>query len=195
MANVLADDLTPCPAGETIAEGIAVKRPGILTREVCRALVDEILLVDEEAIERAIALLMSVEKTVVEGAGAAGLAAILAFPEAFAGKNVATILTGGNIDLKVISSVAMRELVRSGRLLRFEVPISDQPGALSTLTGLLGREGANIHHVAHERLSLAFNPKRAVLDFVIEVQDRDHGAQVLRALGDAGFSCTERRVT
>jgi threonine dehydratase len=137
---------------------------------------------------------MSVEKTVVEGAGAAGLAAILAYPERFAGKKVATILSGGNIDLRVISSVAMRELVRSGRLLRFEVPISDQPGALSQLTGLLGRAGANIHHVVHERLSLTLNPKRTVVDCVVEVQDRAHGDRILGALAAEGFAPLARTI-
>ncbi|MDE8652167.1 threonine ammonia-lyase [Novosphingobium album (ex Liu et al. 2023)] len=136
MARALAGESDACPDGMTIAEGIAVKTAGVLTREVVRALVDDILLVGESDIEAAIALLLSVEKTVVEGAGAAGLAAVLAHRDRFVGKRVATVLSGGNIDLRVLASVAMRELVRSGRLLRFEVPISDAPGVLACLTGV-----------------------------------------------------------
>ncbi len=194
MARALAGDEDPCPDGLTIAEGIAVKQAGVLTREIVRQYVDDILLVEEDSIERAVALLLSVEKTVVEGAGAAGLAAILQYPDVFAGRTVVAPLTGGNIDLRVLSSVAMRELVRSGRLQRFEVPVSDQPGALSTLTGLLGEGGANIVDVAHDRLSLTFNPKRAVLDVVIELQDRAHGEQVLELLRCHGFAPVPRAV-
>jgi len=121
MVRALAGEEMPCPDGLTIAEGIAVKQAGHLTRTIVKDLVDDILLVSENAIERAIALMLSVEKTVVEGAGATGLAAILEHRSRFQGKKVATILTGGNIDLRILSSVAMRELVRNGQLLRFDV--------------------------------------------------------------------------
>lgn len=187
MQRALAGDEIPCGDGLTIAEGIAVKTAGALTRTIVAAQVDDILLVEEASIERAVALLLSVEKTVAEGAGAAGLAAILKYPERFAGKRVATILTGGNIDLRVLASVAMRELVRGGQLLRLDVPISDQPGTLAALATVIGEEGANIVDVGHDRLSLAFNPKGAVLDLVVEVRDRAHGESLVAALSVRGF--------
>nr|WP_047169349.1 threonine ammonia-lyase [Sphingomonas sp. Y57] len=194
MSRALRGEADPCPDGLTIAEGIAVKTAGDITRAVVRQLVDEIVLVEEQSIERAVALLLSVEKTVVEGAGAAGLAAILQHRERFAGRNVATILSGGNIDLSVISSVCMRELVRAGQLQRISVPISDQPGALSRLTAILGDEGANIFDVAHDRLSLSLNPKGAILDLVVQVQDSAHATAVLAALAGQGFAAEEKPV-
>ncbi len=192
MVRSLAGDPAEGPDAMTIAEGIAVKQAGLLTREIIRELVEEILIVREASIERAIALLLSVEKTVVEGAGAAGLAAILEHGDRFAGMRVATPLCGGNIDLRMLSSVAMRELVRTGQLIRLDVPISDQPGALSALATALADAGANIVDVAHDRLSLSLNPKGAVLDAVIEVQDRRHGDAVLAALAQRGFAVTTR---
>jgi threonine dehydratase len=194
MIRALHGDTAPCADGQTIAEGIAVKAAGLITREIIRAMVDDILLVEEADIERAIALLLSVEKTVVEGAGAVGLAAVLAHPERFAGKRVATILSGGNIDLRMLASVAMRELVRNEQLLRFEVPISDQPGSLSELAALIGNAGANIVDVAHDRLSLSLNPKGAVLDMAVEVQSGTHGRQLLDSLRQAGFRPVRKAV-
>lgn len=190
MANAMAGDDTMLPDGISIAEGIAVKRAGNLTRRIVSDYVDEILVVEETSIERAIALLQSVEKTVVEGAGAAGLAAILEHGHAFAGKRVAVPLTGGNIDARIFANVIMRELMRSGALLRIAVPISDQPGALAAIATLLAAEGANIVDVAHERMSLALNPKRAALDLVVELQDAEHGGRVLAALRDNGFEAS-----
>lgn len=187
MGRALDGEPAPVPGGLTIAEGIAVKSAGHLTRQIVRTYVDEVLLVDESAIEQAVALLLSVEKTVVEGAGAAGLAAILQHRDRFSGAKAATILTGGNIDLRVLASVAMRELVRQGQLLRFTVSISDQPGATARLTTILGDKGANIVDIAHERLSLALNPKGAVLTVVVEVQDRAHGDAILFQLRADGF--------
>jgi threonine dehydratase len=194
MERALAHREAPIADGLTIAEGIAVKTAGTLTREIVRALVDDILLVDEASIERAVALLLGVEKTVVEGAGAAGLAAILQHHGRFAGKRVATLLTGGNIDLRVLSSVAMRELVRSGQLLRFEAPISDQPGAMAKLATILGDEGANIVDIAHDRLSLSLNAKGAVLDVVVEVQNSAHGDSLLCVLGKKGFNALRKPI-
>ncbi|MES2495529.1 MAG: threonine ammonia-lyase [Pseudomonadota bacterium] len=191
MPRALQGDAEPCPDGLTIAEGIAVKSAGRITREIVRDLVDDILLVDEEAIERAIALLLSVEKTVVEGAGAAGLAAILQHSHRFTGQRVATILSGGNIDLSVIASLSMRELVRTGQLKRISVPISDQPGALSRLAAIIGDSGANIFDVAHDRLSLSLNPRGAIMDLVVQVQNAAHGADVLSALTTQGFAAQE----
>lgn len=138
MARALGGETGPCADGMTIAEGIAVKTAGTLTREIVRAHVNDILTVEESAIEAAVALLLSVEKTVVEGAGAAGLAALLAHPELFKNRRVAAILTGGNIDLRVLASVAMRELVRSGRLMRIAVAVPDAPLGLAQLAAAIG---------------------------------------------------------
>lgn len=190
MARALGGEAAPCADCMTIAEGIAVKTAGTMTCEVVRARVNDILLVEESAIEAAVALLLSVEKTVVEGAGAAGLAALLAHPELFAGKRVATILTGGNIDLRVLASVAIRELVRSGRMIRIAVAVPDAPGGLARLATAIGEEGANIVDVAHERMSLALNPKGTRLEVVLEVESAEHGEALLDALRARRFAVT-----
>lgn len=194
MKNAVEGREAPIADGMTIAEGIAVKSAGQVTRRIVAAHVDEILLVDESAIERAVALLLSVEKSVVEGAGAAGLAAILEYPHLFAGRTVGTILSGGNIDLRAIADVAMRELSRTGHLLRFEVAIADRPGVLAEIGTVLGDAGANIISVAHDRMSLAQNARGAVLDLVVEVQDRSHAEAVLEALRAERFNPAERAV-
>ncbi|ETI64965.1 threonine dehydratase [Sphingobium sp. C100] len=188
MQRALQGEEAIIPDGMTIAEGIAVKTAGKLTREIVRKHVDEILLVEETSIERAVALLLSVEKTVVEGAGAVGLAAMLEHPAAFAGRTVGTILSGGNIDLRAIADVAMRELSRSGHLLRFDLPIADRPGALAEIGTVLGEVGANIFSIGHDRMSLTQNQRGAVLNVVAEVQDRGHGEAVLDALRQRAFA-------
>lgn len=201
MKRALEGETAPVTDGLTIAEGIAVKTAGALTREIVRDYVDDILLVEEEAIERAVALLLSIEKTVVEGAGGVGLGALLQYPEMFAGRTVGTILSGGNIDLRAIADVAMRELARSGHLLRFDVPIADRPGALADIGGILGDVGANILSVSHDRMSLTQNQRGAVLTVVAEVQDYDHGEAVLEALRarlflpSAHFSSGQQRIS
>jgi len=155
--------------------------------------VDEIMVVKEASIKRAIALLQSVKKTVCEGVGAAGLAAVLQFRERFAGMRVEMPLTG-NIDARIFANVIMRDHIRSGSLMRIDVPISDQPGALATLATALAEEGANIVDASHERMSLALNPKRAALDLVVECRDAEHGEKVLAALRKNGFDVTARAV-
>jgi len=186
-------DLPPVEdAPLTIAEGIAVKKAGALTRQIVRAHVDDILLVEEASIEHAVALLQSVEKTVVEGAGAVGLAAILEHPEKFEGTRVVTPLTGGNIDSRMFASVILRNLVRSGRLIRIDVPITDRPGALAELATVLAAQGANIVDVAHDRLSLSLNPKGATLAIGVEVESREHGEAVAQSLREAGFDPSGR---
>jgi threonine dehydratase len=187
MQRAMAGDLPVESDGMTIAEGIAVKTAGLLTREIVRVHVDEILLVEEAWIERAVALLQSVEKTVAEGAGAAGLAAILEHRERFEGWRVATILTGGNIDARMFASVILRDLVRSGQLLRFEVPVTDQPGSLARIATLLGKQGANIVDIGHERISASCNPKGAVLGVTVELHGNEHGETVLRRLRELQF--------
>ena len=187
MSAALAGDETPCPDQLTIAEGIAVKTAGHLTRQIVRDHVSAIINVDESAIERAIALLLSVEKTVVEGAGAAGLAAILDQPERFRGKRVATILSGGNIDLSMLASVAMRELIRSDRLLEFQIEITDAPGALAQVAVLIGQLGANIISIEHDRLSIAHSAKATFVEVVVETESAEHGTRLLKALSEHGF--------
>ena len=192
MLLALAGEGDVTATGPTIAEGIAVKKAGTLTREIVRQHVRDILLVEESAIEQAVALLQSVEKTVVEGAGAAALAAILSHPDRFAGRKVGIPLTGGNIDARMFASVILRDLVRSGQLMRFDVPISDRPGALAEIAAALATEGANIVDVSHERLSLALNPKGAALDFVVELNDAAHGEAVIAALQAQGFDAVAK---
>ena len=187
MIQALAGNDLPCADALTIAEGIAVKTAGKLTREIVRGAVDDILLVEEASIEQAIALLLDIEKTVVEGAGAAGLAAILEHPEMFAGRRVVTPLCGGNIDLRILSSVALRALVRSGTLCRLKVSVGDRPGSLAKLTAIIGAQGANVIEVNHDRLSLALNAKATVLLMMIELADANSGEKLIGALADAGF--------
>jgi threonine dehydratase len=193
MRQLLGDDADVAKSEQagmspiTIAEGIAVKTPGRLTSCIVQELVDDIVLVSEEAVERAVALLLSIEKTVVEGAGAAALAAILEHPKLFQGKKIGIPLTGGNIDSRMLASVIMRDLIRSGQLVRLHVPISDQPGALAELATTIGQQGANIVEIAHDRLSLALNPKGAMLDVVLELQDLAHGDQLVGVLQKRGW--------
>jgi threonine dehydratase len=186
MPAALAGDEAICQ-GNTIAEGIAVKTAGVLTREVVRALVDEILLVDENQLERGIALLLNVEKTVAEGAGAASLAAILSQPERFRGRRVGVILSGGNIDPRLLASVIMRELVREQRIVTLRIPIADQPGALSRVTHVIGEQGGNILDVFHRRLSMNVPAKTATLELSFESRDAGHAETIVAAVRAAGF--------
>ncbi|ODP39034.1 threonine ammonia-lyase [Sphingomonas turrisvirgatae] len=194
MIRAVADLPALTEAPVTIAEGIAVKQAGLLTRRIVREKVDRLLEVDEASIERAVALLQSVEKTVVEGAGAAALAAVLEHRDVFEGRRVAIPLTGGNIDGRVFASVIMRELVREGQLVRLEVPIRDQPGALAKLTTIMGEQGANILEVAHDRLSLALNAKGASLSLIVQLQGMAHRDQLIDALHRDGFAAVVREI-
>jgi len=174
--------------GDTLAEGIAVKSPGRITTGIVRRLVDDILLVTEDQIERAVATLIGIEKTVVEGAGAAGLAAVLANPGAFAGCNVGLALTGGNIDTRLIASVLTRELAREGRLTQLSLDIVDRPGQLAAVATLLAEAGANIIEVSHQRTFSDLPAKATLLQLVIETRDRAHLDEVLAKLAAAGLS-------
>jgi threonine dehydratase len=185
MVRVLRGE-EPGGDGPTLAEGIAVKTPGLLTREVVRARVDDILLVEEPAIEAAVDLLATGQRLVAEGAGAAGVAALLSFPERFAGRRVATILCGGNIDPRVLSTVLMRGLVRGGRLVQLRIGLQDVPGALSRIAALLGDCGANIVEVSHRRLLQHVPVRAAELDAVVETRDAAHAAQVIERLRAGG---------
>jgi len=174
-------------AGQTIAEGIAVKEPGGLTRRIVDALVKDILLVREEEIERAIAALLEIEKTVVEGAGAAAYAAVAAHPEIFHGKTVGLVLSGGNIDMRLLSNVILRELSREGRILSLVVEIEDRPGLLAKIATTVGTAGGNILEVSHNRMMTDVPAKSADLGMVIEARDAAHAAEIRKSLEDAGF--------
>jgi len=172
--------------GATIAEGIAVPTPGTLTTEICRRLVDDVILVPESAIERAIYLLLAIEKTVVEGAGAAGLAAMLHTPERFRGRRVAVILAGGNVDPRLLASVIMRELSRDGRIFKIAVSIEDLPGQLSRVARAIGDARGSILEVQHSRLSLDISAKQTLLECLIEARDRHHADEICTAIEALG---------
>jgi threonine dehydratase len=179
----------PAPAGgPTIAEGIAVMAPGELTRTVVDALVDDLLVVPEQRIEEAVALGVEIEKTILEGAGAAGLAALLEHPAEFRGRTVAVVLSGGNIDARMLASVLMRALARSGRLVRLQIELPDRPGVLATVAEIVGGLRANIVDVEHRRDLPGVAVKSVRLDVSIETRDRAHADEVVKALEAAGFA-------
>jgi threonine dehydratase len=173
--------------GATIAEGIAVKQVGDVSYSVARPLVDEVLLIEEPFFERAIALYCNVEKTVTEGAGAASLAALLAFPERFRGKKCGLVITGGNIDTRLLASVLTRELVREQRLVSLRIIGDDRPGLLATVSAVIGQMGANIVEVAHNRLALDVPAKGAEFDVMIETRDAQHTQEIIDALRERGY--------
>jgi len=168
--------------GDTIAEGLAVRDVGELTLSMTRALANGVLLVEEEAIERAIVALVEIEKTVAEGAGAAGLAALLEHPGRFAGRRVGIPLCGGNIDSRLLAAVLMRGLVRDGRLVRLRVNLPDVAGSLARVTTLIGEAGGNIIEVQHQRVFDAASAKSAEVEFMIETRSRDHARVIQDAL-------------
>jgi threonine dehydratase len=173
--------------GDTLAEGIAVKAPGEITSEIVRRLVDDIVLVSEQEIEQALSLLIGIEKTVTEGAGAAGLAAILANQKRFQGRAVGLVLTGGNIDARLLAGVLTRQLAREGRLSQLRFDIVDRPGQLATVVGVLSQTGANIVEVSHQRIFTDLPAKAVLLEVVIETRDRSHLVSVLAALQAANI--------
>ncbi len=184
---------TAHPQGHTtIAEGIAVGTPGRLTQAIVREKVDDLLLVDEGDIEQAIVMLLEVEKTLVEGAGAAGLAALLKHPARFAGKKVGLVLCGGNIDPLVLASIIERGMVRAGRLARIRVSARDVPGSLARITATVADAGANIDEVHHQR-AFSLQPVQSVdIELVVQTRGREHLAEVLQALQNAGFEAAEQ---
>jgi threonine dehydratase len=173
--------------GQTIAEGVAVKQVGDLTYGVARPLIDDVLLLEEPHIEQAVALYCNVEKTIAEGAGAASLAALLAYPERFRGKKCGLILCGGNIDTRLLASVLTRELVRAQRLVSLRIVGDDRPGLLSTVANVIGTMGANIIEVNHNRLALDVPAKGAEFDITIETRDAQHTQDVMNALREKGY--------
>jgi threonine dehydratase len=174
----------------TVAEGIAVKTPGQHTLPLLRAHVDDLLLVGEQQVEQAIFQLLEIEKTVVEGAGAVTLAAVAAHPALFAGRNVVLILSGGNIDMMILSSVVQRGLVRSHRLVRLDVEIPDVPGALADLTRMLADLDSNIVEIAHQRMFATESVRSTRIELVLQLRGEEQGSQILAALGGRGYEAS-----
>src|ERR1700694_2877129 len=168
--------------GDTIAEGIAVKDVGDIAFSIIEKLVEEILVVEEETIERGVVALIEIEKTVAEGAGAAALAALLEHPQRFAGKRVALPISGGNIDSRVLASVLMRGLVRDARLVRLRVTMPDVSGSLAKVAALIAEAGGNIVEVQHQRIFGTSSVRSPEVEFLIETRDREHTAQLIQAL-------------
>ena len=177
----------------TIADGIAVKHPGALTLPVIQGLVDDMLLVGEDDIEQAIVLLIEIEKTVVEGAGAVGLAALLRHRERFAGRRVGIVLSGGNIEPLVLAEIIQRGMVRSARLARLRVDVRDVPGALAEVTSALGKLGANIDEVRHQRAFSTLSVERVQIEFVVQTRGTEHLERIIAEMSAQGFAIS--RVT
>jgi threonine dehydratase len=180
-------NLQPANGGQTIAEGIAVKSPGKLTRAIIADLVSELLLVQEDALERAVQMLAEQQKVIAEGAGAAGLAAMIAHPELFAGQRVGLVICGGNIDSRMLAQVLLRGMVREGRMVTLRIEISDAPGVLGRLAKLVGDSGGNIIEIHHQRMFNDLPPKRADIDAVIETRNPEHYRDIVAALEEDGF--------
>jgi threonine dehydratase len=179
--------LAPNNGGQTIAEGIAVKSPGKLTQAIITRLVSDLLLVNEDALERAVQMLAERQKIVAEGAGAAGLAAMIAHPGRFKGRKVGLVICGGNIDSRMLAQVLMRGLVREGRVVTLRIEISDTPGVLGKLAQLVGRSGGNIIEIHHQRMFHDLPVKRADVDAVIETRNPEHYREIIAALEGDGF--------
>jgi len=186
MWNAVHRTERPC-GGATLAEGIAVSTAGALTLPVVRELVHDIILVDEALIERAVNAFLTLQKTMAEGAGAAGLAAMLGGPKRFAGRKVGLILCGGNIDPRILASVMVRELERGDRIVSFRLTIPDRPGILGQIASQIGALGANILGVDHHRLFLDVPAKGAKLDITMETRDRAHAEEIFRVLAGEGY--------
>ena len=186
MSDAL-EQRAPRSGGLTLADGIAVKSPGVITKAIIERLVSEVLLVDEAAIEHAVAMLVELQKLAAEGAGAAGVAALLAHPGRFAGRRVGVVVCGGNIDSRMLAQVLMRGLVRDGRVVTLRIEISDSPGVLGTLARTIGESGGNIIEIHHQRLFYDLPVKRADVDAVVETRNSAHVGEIVQALANAGF--------
>ena len=180
---------TPMPCGgDTLAEGIAVKEPGEFTSRVVAERVDDILLVEEAELERAVSLLLQIEKTVVEGAGSAGLAAMLAHPDRFKGKKVGLVLCGGNIDPRLLANVLLRDLARSGRLARLRITLQDRPGALYKVMKEFNAHNVNIIEIYHQRIFTSLPAKGLITDIECEARDKEQIEALVAALKDGGYT-------
>ncbi|MET0364388.1 MAG: threonine ammonia-lyase [Rhizorhabdus sp.] len=181
--------ILPCD-GDTLAEGIAVRQPGTITADIVRALVDDIVLVAERDLETAVSMLLQIEKTVVEGAGAAGLAALLAHPNMFRGRNVGIILCGGNIDTRLLANVLLRDLARLGRLARLRVRLQDRPGALFHVARVFDEQQVNIVEVYHQRVFTTLPAKGLIAEIECETRGVEHLDRLLKALRAEGYDVT-----
>ena len=190
MYDKLKHQSLPC-GGDTLAEGIAVKEPGAFTSAVLETLVDDIVLVDEAALESAVALLLQIEKTVVEGAGAAGLAAVIANRAMFEGRKVGIVLTGGNIDTRLLANVLLRDLARSGRLGRLRIVLQDRPGALYSVVEEFNRHQVNILEVWHQRIFTSLPAKGLTAEIECEARNREQIDLLVRALRTRGYDVTQ----
>ena len=186
MYNAVKNEKMPC-AGQTMADGIAVKAAGALTTPIVRALVKDILLVGESEIENAIAALLEIEKTLVEGAAAAAYAAVVANRALFAGRKVGIVLSGGNIDMRLLSNVVVREMSRQGRIMSLVIEIVDSPGVLARVSTLIGEAGGNILEVSHDRMMTDSSAKLAQLGMTVEARDAEHAEEIKAAIQAAGF--------
>ncbi len=185
---------TKHPQGtSTIAEGIAVGTPGLIPQAIIAKLVDDLVLVDEGDIEQAMVMLLEIEKTLVEGAGAAGLAALLKYPARFQGKKVGLVLCGGNIDPLLLAAIIERGMVRAGRLARIRVSARDVPGSLAKITAMVADAGANIDEVHHQRAFTMLSAQNVDIELVIQTRGREHIAQVLAVLKSTGFEAEEQQ--
>jgi threonine dehydratase len=192
MAGVLGATRVSVAGGPSVAEGIAVKEPGQLTREIVRRYVDEMLVVPESAIEDAVTLLLEIEKTLTEGAGAAGVAAIKAGPEFFKGRTVGAVLCGGNIDLQLLVSVLHRSLARRGRLVRLTVTTLDAAGQLADITSIIAKHGGNIVEVWHDRVFASPFAKTTAIDIEFELQNPNARQLIENELTSKGMSVVKR---
>ncbi|MBX3563835.1 MAG: threonine ammonia-lyase [Sphingomonas sp.] len=186
MYNRVHHTEMPC-GGDTLAEGIAVKEPGGITARMVEALVDDIVLVSERRLEESVSLLLQIEKTVVEGAGAAGLAALLSEPQRFKGKTVGIVLCGGNIDPRLLAYVLLRDLARSGRMARLRIRLQDRPGALYKVAQIFEQLSVNILELSHQRIFTNLPAKGLSLDVECETRDREHLDRLMTALRRADY--------
>ncbi|MGC6485240.1 MAG: threonine ammonia-lyase [Candidatus Puniceispirillales bacterium] len=187
MTQMIADTASTA-GGETIAEGIAVKHPGDLTKPIVEALVDEIVLVDEDMIERAVSTLVEQQRVVAEGAGAAGIAALLQYPEMFKGHRCGIVICGGNIDPRLLAGVLNRSMAKDGRIARLRIGISDEPGTLAAIATAIGNCKGNIVEIFHQRMFHDVPAKLAKIDAVVETRGGDHVDEIIAALQDKGFT-------
>ena len=191
MVNAIKGTHHPQGAS-TIAEGIAVGTPGLIPQAIIARLVDDLVLVDEGDIEQAMLMLLEIEKTLVEGAGAAGLAALLKYPARFAGRRVGLVLSGGNIDPMLLAAIIERGMVRAGRLARIKVGARDVPGSLAKITATVADAGANIDEVHHQRAFTMLSVQNVEIELVLQTRGREHIQQVLASLHAAGFEASEQ---
>ncbi|MEM1396466.1 MAG: pyridoxal-phosphate dependent enzyme, partial [Pseudomonadota bacterium] len=189
MANAIGSDQRPV-GGDTLAEGIAVREVGSLTRQLVAKHVDRLVTVEEKSLERSLSLLMNMQKVLVEGAGAAGLAAVLEDPTAFAGKTVGLILCGGNIDQRLLSMILMRDLARTGRLARLRVELLDMPGQLVRVAGIIADADGNVIDVGHHRVYSDLPAKMTCMDVTIDTEGEEHLKRILSELEKAGYRVT-----